>query len=81
MFNFWRANAVVLGCNNFRVIDLGVMVPCERILEVKNRYLTFRFRIRFGNADPYPGMFRSSETFSLIINYPVYVLKYPSLRL
>uniref|UniRef100_A0A8C5N771 Methionine synthase n=1 Tax=Gouania willdenowi TaxID=441366 RepID=A0A8C5N771_GOUWI len=23
---------VVLGCNNFRVIDLGVMVPCERIL-------------------------------------------------
>jgi cobalamin-dependent methionine synthase I len=26
----------VLGCNNFRVIDLGVMVPCERILEVKN---------------------------------------------
>ncbi|OAI41907.1 methionine synthase [Verrucomicrobia bacterium SCGC AG-212-E04] len=24
---------VVLGCNNFEVIDLGVMVPCERILE------------------------------------------------
>jgi cobalamin-dependent methionine synthase I len=24
---------VVLGCNNFRVVDLGVMVPCERILE------------------------------------------------
>lgn len=24
---------VVLGCNNFRVIDLGVMIPCERILE------------------------------------------------
>lgn len=24
---------VVLGCNNFRVIDLGVMTPCERILE------------------------------------------------
>ncbi|CAK6966771.1 methionine synthase [Scomber scombrus] len=23
---------VVLGCNNFRVIDLGVMVPCEKIL-------------------------------------------------
>ncbi|KAM8837245.1 methionine synthase isoform 1-T1 [Spinachia spinachia] len=23
---------VVLGCNNFRVIDLGVMVPCDRIL-------------------------------------------------
>ena len=21
---------VVLGCNNFRVIDMGVMVPCER---------------------------------------------------
>lgn len=25
--------AVVLRCNNFKVIDLGVMVPCERILE------------------------------------------------
>jgi 5-methyltetrahydrofolate--homocysteine methyltransferase len=24
---------VVLGCNNFHVIDLGVMVPCEKILE------------------------------------------------
>ena len=24
---------VVLGCNNYRVIDLGVMVPCERILK------------------------------------------------
>jgi 5-methyltetrahydrofolate--homocysteine methyltransferase len=24
---------VVLGCNNFKIIDLGVMVPCERILE------------------------------------------------
>ncbi len=24
---------VVLGCNNFQVIDLGVMVPCETILE------------------------------------------------
>jgi len=25
---------VVLGCNNFEVIDLGVMVPCEKILQV-----------------------------------------------
>jgi len=25
---------VVLGCNNFRVIDMGVMVPCDRILEM-----------------------------------------------
>jgi 5-methyltetrahydrofolate--homocysteine methyltransferase len=25
---------VVLGCNNYRVVDLGVMVPCDRILEV-----------------------------------------------
>ena len=24
---------VVLACNNYDVIDLGVMVPCERILE------------------------------------------------
>ncbi len=24
---------VVLGCNNFEVVDLGVMVPCEKILE------------------------------------------------
>lgn len=23
---------VVLGCNNFRVIDLGVMIPCDKIL-------------------------------------------------
>ncbi|KAJ8013643.1 hypothetical protein DPEC_G00031940 [Dallia pectoralis] len=25
---------VVLGCNNFRVIDLGVMTPCDKILRV-----------------------------------------------
>jgi len=25
--------AVVLGCNNFKVIDLGVMTPCEKILK------------------------------------------------
>jgi 5-methyltetrahydrofolate--homocysteine methyltransferase len=25
---------VVLGCNNYEVIDLGVMVPCERLLAV-----------------------------------------------
>ena len=30
--------AVVLRCNNFRVIDLGVMVPCERILEEALRH-------------------------------------------
>ena len=24
---------VVLGCNNYRVIDLGVMTPCEKILQ------------------------------------------------
>ena len=24
---------VVLGCNNYKVIDLGVMVPCDKILE------------------------------------------------
>ncbi len=28
---------VVLGCNNYEVIDLGVMVPCERILETAKR--------------------------------------------
>jgi 5-methyltetrahydrofolate--homocysteine methyltransferase len=27
---------VVLACNNFEVIDLGVMVPCEKILERAN---------------------------------------------
>ena len=27
---------VVLGCNNYEVIDLGVMVPCEKIL--RNRH-------------------------------------------
>ena len=26
--------AVVLQCNNFEVIDLGVMVPAEKILKV-----------------------------------------------
>ncbi len=28
---------VVLQCNNFEVIDLGVMVPCDRILETAKR--------------------------------------------
>ena len=30
--------AVVLRCNNFKVIDLGVMVPCEKILEEAVRH-------------------------------------------
>lgn len=30
--------AVVLRCNNFKVIDLGVMVPCERILEEAGKH-------------------------------------------
>tara|TARA_Y100000589_G_scaffold291166_1_gene294478 strand:- start:83579 stop:86233 length:2655 start_codon:yes stop_codon:yes gene_type:complete len=29
--------AVVLGCNNYEVIDLGVMVPAEKILEVAQK--------------------------------------------
>ena len=29
---------VVLGCNNFEVIDLGVMVPCEKILEAARQH-------------------------------------------
>ena len=28
---------VVLQCNNFEVIDLGVMVPCQKILETAKR--------------------------------------------
>ncbi|MDH3717808.1 MAG: methionine synthase, partial [Planctomycetota bacterium] len=28
---------VVLGCNNYEIIDLGVMVPCEKILETATR--------------------------------------------
>jgi len=28
---------VVLGCNNYRVIDLGVMCPCEKIVEAVKR--------------------------------------------
>ena len=28
---------VVLGCNNYEVIDLGVMVPCEKILDTAER--------------------------------------------
>jgi len=30
--------AVVLGCNNFRVIDLGVMTPCSKILETAKEH-------------------------------------------
>ncbi|MCL4113229.1 UNVERIFIED_CONTAM: hypothetical protein GTU68_052579 [Idotea baltica] len=30
--------AVVLRCNNFEVIDLGVMVPCEKILEEAKKH-------------------------------------------
>lgn len=29
--------SVVLGCNNYEVIDLGVMVPCEKILEIAKK--------------------------------------------
>ena len=31
--------SVVLGCNNYEIIDLGVMVPCDKILDeaVKNK--------------------------------------------
>ena len=28
---------VVLGCNNYEVIDLGVMVPCDKILQTADR--------------------------------------------
>ena len=30
--------SVVLGCNNYEVIDLGVMVPCEKILNVAREH-------------------------------------------
>merc|ERR1711968_237973 len=29
--------AVVLGCNNYKVYDIGVMVPCEKILDEAQR--------------------------------------------
>lgn len=29
--------SIVLACNNFEVIDLGIMVPCEQILEVAQK--------------------------------------------
>ncbi len=29
---------VVLGCNNYEVIDIGVMVPCEKILEEATKH-------------------------------------------
>jgi 5-methyltetrahydrofolate--homocysteine methyltransferase len=29
---------VVLGCNNYRVIDLGVMVPCDKILDAAREH-------------------------------------------
>ena len=28
---------VVLGCNNYEVVDIGVMVPCEKILEIAQK--------------------------------------------
>ena len=28
---------VVLGCNNYEVIDLGVMVPARQILQTRDR--------------------------------------------
>ena len=28
---------VVLGCNNYEVVDLGVMVPCDSILDTAHR--------------------------------------------
>ena len=34
---------VVLGCNNFRVIDMGVMIPCERMLELAMKEKAGRF--------------------------------------
>merc|ERR1712157_92983 len=30
--------SVVLGCNNFKIYDIGVMVPCETILEKAKEY-------------------------------------------
>jgi len=30
--------SVVLGCNNYKVYDIGVMVPCEKILELAKEY-------------------------------------------
>merc|ERR1712038_1282898 len=30
--------SVVLGCNNYKVYDIGVMVPCETILEKAKEY-------------------------------------------
>jgi len=30
--------AVVLGCNNYEVIDIGVMVPCNRIIEEAKKH-------------------------------------------
>ena len=29
---------VVLGCNDYEVIDLGVMVPCEKILQTAREH-------------------------------------------
>ncbi|HLP10639.1 MAG TPA: methionine synthase [Flavobacteriales bacterium] len=29
--------SVVLGCNNYEIVDMGVMVPCEKILEMARK--------------------------------------------
>lgn len=28
---------VVLACNNFEIVDLGVMVPCDKILDAAEK--------------------------------------------
>ena len=42
--------AVVLGCNNYKVIDLGVMTPCEKILQTAIELKAGRFIVIMSTA-------------------------------
>ena len=44
---------VVLGCNNYEVIDLGVMVPCEKILrDAREQGVDIDRPVRADHAQP-----------------------------
>jgi 5-methyltetrahydrofolate--homocysteine methyltransferase len=59
---------VVLGCNNYRVIDLGVMCPCDKILQRAIAEKAGRTWSSHLNT-------RNFSTPSIILNEPVFSFK------